>query len=85
MAPLAVVHADDDLVFYPAVPGFAASEHSKCVRAAAEGGEPQLLWGHSDARIRNLTFQNLTLAGKPVHGSEFSKANGFVDGLMSKP
>ena len=31
-------------------------------------GEPQILWGHADARIRNLTFQNLTLAGKPVGG-----------------
>ena len=44
-------------------------------------GEPQLLWGQSDARIRNLTFENLTLAGKPVRAPEFFKTNEFVDGL----
>jgi hypothetical protein len=27
-------------------------------------GEPQILWGQADARIRNLTFENLTLAGQ---------------------
>jgi len=48
-------------------------------------GEPQLLWGQSDARIRNLTFENLTLAGKPVHGSDFFETNEFVDGLIFKP
>jgi hypothetical protein len=54
-------------------------------------GEPQLLWGQADARIRNLTFENLTLAGKPVRNSEFFKTNEFVDGLdfasgaVSKP
>jgi hypothetical protein len=26
-------------------------------------GEPQLLWGQADARISNLIFENLTLAG----------------------
>ena len=44
-------------------------------------GEPQLLWGQADSRIRNLTFENLTLAGKPVRGPEFFKTNKFVDGL----
>ena len=48
-------------------------------------GEPQLLWGQADARIRNLTFENLTLAGKPVHDSAFFKTNEFVDGLIFKP
>ena len=45
-------------------------------------GEPQLLWGQADARIRNLTFENLTLAGKPVSSPEFFKTNEFVDGLI---
>jgi hypothetical protein len=44
-------------------------------------GEPQILWGQADARIRNLTFENLTLAGKPVRDSSFFKTNEFVDGL----
>ena len=48
-------------------------------------GEPQILWGQADARIRNLTFENLTLAGKPVRDSEFFKTNEFVDGLIFKP
>jgi hypothetical protein len=47
-------------------------------------GEPQILWGRNDARIRNLTFENLTLAGKPVRGPEFFKTNGFVHGLVFK-
>jgi len=48
-------------------------------------GEPQILWGQADARIRNLTFENLTLAGKPVRDSEFFKTNEFVDGLIFAP
>jgi hypothetical protein len=48
-------------------------------------GEPQILWGLPDARIRNLTFENLTLAGKPVRSPEFFKTNEFVDGLTFPP
>jgi len=48
-------------------------------------GEPQILHGHADARIRNLTFENLTLSGKPVTGPDFFKANECVDGLHFKP
>lgn len=48
-------------------------------------GEPQILWGQPDARIRGLAFENLTLAGKPVLGPEFFKTNDFVDGLDFKP
>ena len=48
-------------------------------------GEPQMLWGQADARIRNLTFENLTLAGKPVRDSSFFKTNEFVDGLVFAP
>ena len=46
--------------------------------------EPQILWGRADARIRNLTFENLTLGGKPVRKAEFFKTNEFVDGLIFK-
>jgi len=44
-------------------------------------GEPQLLWGQADARIRNLTFENMTVGGKPVRDAEFFQTNEFVDGL----
>jgi hypothetical protein len=44
-------------------------------------GEPQLLWGQPDARIRDLTFENLTIGGQPVRDAEFFKTNEFVDGL----
>lgn len=44
--------------------------------------EPQILWGQADARIRNLTFENLTVAGKLVRDATFFKTNEFVDGLI---
>ena len=53
--------------------------------------EPQMLWGQASARIRNLTFENLTLAGKPVQSAEFFKTNEFAGelhfttGTTSKP
>ena len=48
-------------------------------------GEPHILWGQADARIRKLTFENLTLAGKAVQRSEFFKVNEFVDQLIFAP
>jgi hypothetical protein len=48
-------------------------------------GEPQLLWGQPDARIRNLAFENLTLAGKPVAAADFFKTNEFVHDLVFPP
>ena len=48
-------------------------------------GEPQMLWGQPDARIRDLTFENLTLGGKPVRDAGFFKTNEFVDGLIISP
>jgi hypothetical protein len=48
-------------------------------------GEPQLLWGQADARICGLTFENLTLGGKPVSDGVFFKTNEFVSGLTFKP
>lgn len=44
--------------------------------------EPQLLWGQTDARIRDLTFENLTLGGKPVTTPDFFKTNEFVERLV---
>jgi len=48
-------------------------------------GEPQLLWGHANARIRNLTFQNVTIGGKPVTDASFFQINEFVEGLIFRP
>jgi hypothetical protein len=47
--------------------------------------EPQILWGQADARISNLVFENLTLAGKPVLDASFFKTNEFVDKLIFTP
>lgn len=48
-------------------------------------GEPQILLGQADARIRDFVFENLALAGKPVTGAEFFKTNEFVESLHFKP
>lgn len=48
-------------------------------------GEPQILWGQADARIRNLTFENLTLGGRPVLDASFFTTNAYVDGLHFTP
>ena len=58
-------------------------EHS--IAAPSVLGEPQILWDQAGARIRNLTFENLTLAEKPVRDPEFLKTNVFVDGLVFAP
>jgi hypothetical protein len=47
--------------------------------------EPQILWGQADARISNLIFENLTVAGKPVRDASFFKTNAFVDKLIFAP
>lgn len=43
------------------------------LRVAILDCEPQILRGQTHARVRNLTFENLTLAGKPVRDPEYSK------------
>ena len=48
-------------------------------------GEPQLLWGQADARIRNLTFEGLTLGGTPVRDASFFKTTAFVEELHFTP
>lgn len=47
--------------------------------------EPQLLWGHPDARIHDLTFDNLSLAGEPVREPGFFRVNEAVDRLVFPP
>lgn len=48
-------------------------------------GEPQILWGQAEARIRNLRFENLTVGGKLVRDAEFFQTNEFVNGLIFEP
>jgi hypothetical protein len=44
-----------------------------------------LLWGRSDARIRDLVFENLTLGGKTVSEAGFFRVNEAVDRLVFLP
>ena len=48
-------------------------------------GEPQILWGQADARIRNVIFDNLTIGGVRVLNADIFKKNEFVDGLILVP
>jgi len=68
-------------------PGDLSGIHFQDISIAAPSvlGEPQILWGQKDARIRELTFENLTLAGKRVSSPDFFKTNEFVDGLIFSP
>lgn len=45
-------------------------------------GERQILWGQPDARIRSLTFENLTVGGVPVTAPQFFHANEWVQDLL---
>lgn len=44
-------------------------------------GEPQILWGQRESRIRNLTFENLTVAQEMIDAPGFFKTNEFVEGI----
>jgi hypothetical protein len=55
------------------------------IAAGSVLGEPQLLWGRSDARIRDLVFENLTLGGKTVSDAGFFRVNEEVDRLVFLP
>jgi hypothetical protein len=37
------------------------------------------------ARIRDITFKNLTIGGKPVRDASFFKTNDFVENLIFSP
>ena len=45
-------------------------------------GEPQLLWGQRNARIRDLMFDNLTVGGKKIQATDFFQTNEFVEGTV---
>jgi hypothetical protein len=48
-------------------------------------GEPQILWGLADARIRDLRFDHLTVGGKVVRDAQFFQTNEFVGGIQFQP
>jgi hypothetical protein len=56
--------------------------HNVSIAAPSVLGEPQLLWGNADARIRDLTFENLTVAGDRVLDPAFFRTNEHVGGLV---
>ncbi len=65
-------------------PGDLAGVLFQNISIAAPGilGEPQILWGDDGARIRHLTFENLTVGGHPVQDASFFKTNSFVSDLI---
>ena len=40
---------------------------------------------HPDVRIRDLTFEDFSIGGKPVRDAAFFKTNEFVNGLKFEP
>lgn len=48
-------------------------------------GEPQILRGTANARIRNLRFENLSIGGKTVLSPEFFQSNEFVEDIQAGP
>jgi hypothetical protein len=58
--------------------------HNISIAAPSVLGEPQILWGQPDARIRQLTIENLTLGGVPVVDPKFFQSNEWVDGLIMR-
>ncbi len=53
--------------------------------SALTESQPTIMKPMLNVFIRNLTFENLTVGGKPVSDSEFFKTNEFVDGLNFVP
>lgn len=47
-------------------------------------GEKDILWGAEGAQIENLTFGNLTFAGRQIQSSEFFETNEFVKDIKFK-
>lgn len=45
-------------------------------------GEPDILWGLQDAWIKNIVFENLTIAGTKILSAEHFKVNEYVGGLQ---
>lgn len=48
-------------------------------------GEPQLIFGQSNARIHNIIFTNLTIAGEKIKDAKIFKTNEFVNDLLFQP
>jgi hypothetical protein len=55
------------------------------IAAPSVVGEPQILWGSENARIRNLVFRNLTVGGKKITDASFFTTNAFVEKLIFEP
>jgi hypothetical protein len=47
-------------------------------------GEPDILWGAPDARIMNVTFENVTIGGKKVTSLRHFKHNPYVQDISFK-
>jgi hypothetical protein len=47
-------------------------------------GEPNILWGGPDCRIRDLTFDNVTIGGKKLKSIKDFKTNEYVEDIHFK-
>lgn len=47
-------------------------------------GEPDILWGMPEARIRNLTFDNVSIGGKTIESIEHFRHNAYVEAAEFK-
>jgi hypothetical protein len=47
-------------------------------------GEPDILWGAPQARIMNLTFENVSIGGKKIKSLDHFKHNAHVKAIRFK-
>lgn len=47
-------------------------------------GEPEILWGAEDAKIKDVTFENVTIGGKKLNSIHHFHHNGHVEGILFK-
>jgi hypothetical protein len=47
-------------------------------------GEPNILWGGPDCRIRDLTFDNVTIGGEKLKSIKDFKTNEYVENIHFK-
>ncbi|MEO1616236.1 MAG: endo-polygalacturonase [Planctomycetota bacterium] len=51
------------------------------VAAPSVLGERDYLWGASNAKIKNITFDNFTVDGQRIHAMDHFQTNEFVEGI----
>jgi hypothetical protein len=54
------------------------------IAAASVLGEPEILWGSSEAGIRDVTFENVSIGGERIRDLSYFKHNEFVTDIHFK-